>query len=58
VISAHWLVHGLHLARTQGAHSDWLRRYQPRDVLGGSLYLYVFPEPGPEVSEGGGSRGP
>ncbi len=48
VISAHWLVHGLYMAQTQGAKSDWLRRYEPRDVLGGSLYLYVFPEP--EVS--------
>jgi hypothetical protein len=44
VISAHWLVHGLHQARTQGARSDWLRRYEPVDVLGGSLYLYVFAE--------------
>jgi hypothetical protein len=59
VISAHWLVHGLHLARTQGARSDWLRRYEPRDVLGGSLYLYVFSGPDPEVRRGaGGSRGP
>ncbi len=60
VISAHWLVHGLHQAATQGAKSDWLDRYEPVDVLGGSLYLYVFPENStagisPEV---GGSRGP
>ena len=45
VVSAHWLVHGLYMAQTQGVHSDWLARYQPVDVLGGSLYLYVFPEP-------------
>ena len=45
VISAHWLVHGLYLADTRGLHTDWLRRYEPRDVLGGSLYLYVFPAP-------------
>jgi hypothetical protein len=45
VISAHWLVHGLYLAASEGARSDWLHRYEPVDVLGGSLYLYVFPEP-------------
>jgi hypothetical protein len=44
VISAHWLVHGLHMARGQRVNTDWLLRYQPVDVLGGSLYLYVFPE--------------
>jgi len=49
VISAHWLVHGLYLAQTQGAHSDWLHRYQPADVLGGSLYLYLFPESEPKA---------
>ncbi len=43
VISAHQLVRGLQMARTQGVHTDWLLRYQPRAVLGGSLYLYVFP---------------
>jgi 4-amino-4-deoxy-L-arabinose transferase-like glycosyltransferase len=42
VISAHWLVHGLYMADTRGLHTDWLRRYEPQDVLGGSLYLYVF----------------
>jgi hypothetical protein len=51
VISAHWLVHGLHMARTQRVATDWLRRYQPVDVLGGSLYLYVFPESGPEAPD-------
>jgi hypothetical protein len=45
VVSAHWLVHGLYMARTPGVHSDWLARYAPVDVLGGSLYLYVFPSP-------------
>jgi hypothetical protein len=45
VISAHWLVHGIHQARMEGARSDWLLRYEPVDVLGGSLYLYVFPGP-------------
>ena len=44
VVSAHWLVHGLYMARTQGAHSDWLERYKQVDVLGGSMYLYIFPE--------------
>jgi hypothetical protein len=65
VISAHWLVHGLHTAEAEGAKSDWLRRYEPADVLGGSLYLYVFPErEGEAVSSqalnraGAGSRGP
>jgi hypothetical protein len=60
VISAHWLVHGLHLARTQGTATDWLRRYQPAGVLGGSLYLYLFPQPEDAGvrTEAGGSRGP
>jgi hypothetical protein len=42
VVSAHVLVRGLLEARTAGCRSDWLDRYRPRDVLGGSLYLYVF----------------
>ncbi len=60
VISAHWLVHGLYQARTEGSHSDWLRRYEPTDVLGGSLYLYVFPEAAAPATEpaAAGSRGP
>ena len=60
VISAHWLVHGLYLAETEGAKSDWLRRYEPTDVLGGSLYLYLFPEreATPIRGAGGGSPGP
>jgi hypothetical protein len=60
VVSAHWLVHGLHQARTQGAKSDWLRRYEPADVLGGSLYLYVFAA-GEEAAlprVGAGAQGP
>jgi len=44
VVSAHILVRGLLDARTTPCRSDWLDRYQPIDVLGGSLYLYVFPE--------------
>lgn len=55
VVSAHWLVHGLYMARTQGAHSDWLARYTPVDVLGGSLYLYVFPEPSGDASRDAGA---
>ena len=60
VISAHWLVHGLYQARAQGAKSDWLDRYEPVDVLGGSLYLYAFPESSTAgiSREAGGSRGP
>lgn len=42
VISAEYLVRGLHQAESRGWKSDWLRRYQPADVLGGTLYLYVF----------------
>jgi hypothetical protein len=42
VISAQFLVMGLWRAEAQGAGSDWLRRYVPEDVLGGSLYLYRF----------------
>jgi hypothetical protein len=43
LISAHILVRGLLEARTTPCRSDWLDRYEPVDVLGGSLYLYVFP---------------
>ena len=43
VISAHILVRGLLEARTSTCRSDWLTRYSPVGVLGGSLYLYVFP---------------
>ncbi len=43
VISAEYLLHGLHQADTEGVASDWLRRYQPSAVLGGTLYLYRFP---------------
>jgi hypothetical protein len=42
VISAEYLVRGLYQAESRGWHSDWLRRYESVDVLGGSLYLYVF----------------
>lgn len=45
VISAEYLIRGLHQARTEGAASDWLVRYRPSDVLGGTLYLYRFPGP-------------
>lgn len=60
VISAHWLVHGVYMAQTQGAKSDWLHRYEPADVLGGSLYLYLFPEreAGALTPAGGGSPDP
>ncbi len=43
VVSANHLVRGLLQARERGWQSDWLNRYQPVDVLGGTLYLYVFP---------------
>jgi hypothetical protein len=42
VVSAQYLVHGLWRARTEGVATDWLDRYKPADVLGGTLYLYVF----------------
>jgi hypothetical protein len=60
VISAHWLVHGLYQAATEGAKSDWRDRYEPVDVLGGSLYLYVFAEGRTAGinAAAGGSRGP
>jgi len=53
VISAELLVRGLYLARAEGAASDWLRRYQPSDVLGGTLYLYRFPPSGGSESDRG-----
>ncbi len=42
VVSAEYLIQGLHQAETAGVASDWLRRYRPSDVLGGTLYLYRF----------------
>lgn len=45
VISAQYLVRGLHQARETGAPTDWLRRYRPSGVLGGTLYLFRFPPP-------------
>jgi len=49
VVSAHVLVRGLLPAREEGWRSDWLDRYRPAGVLGGSLYLYVFAEGDPGV---------
>lgn len=51
VISAHMLARGLHLAQRKGWNSDWLHRYEPVAVLGGSLFLYVFPEDGNRPAE-------
>ncbi len=48
VVSANQLVRGLLQARERGWQSDWLNRYQPVDVLGGTLYLYVFPGDEPD----------
>ncbi|MFP3940479.1 MAG: glycosyltransferase family 39 protein [Thermoanaerobaculia bacterium] len=45
VVSAQYLVRGLHQARQTGAPTDWLRRYEPSGVLGGTLYLFRFPAP-------------
>ena len=42
VVSAEYLIRGLHQAETAEVASDWLRRYRPSDVLGGTLYLYRF----------------
>jgi hypothetical protein len=42
VLSAHALVRGLDWADTRGVATDWLRRYRPVDVLGGSMVLYRF----------------
>lgn len=47
VMSAHVLARLLKKVGEEGWKSDWLYRYQPTDVLGGSLFLYVFPEPQP-----------
>lgn len=41
-ISAQSLVRGLSQADSRGLACDWLRRYEPVDVLGGSIYLYAF----------------
>lgn len=54
VVSAHMLARGLQLAQDKGWNSDWLHRYQPVDVLGGSLFLYVFPEKGETRGTDGG----
>ena len=50
MISAHVLTRGLETHRYEGFASDWLMRYEPADVLGGSLYLYIFPTPEPGAS--------
>lgn len=42
VVSVANLVRGLRQAEAHGWASDWLRSYEPVDVLGGTLYLYVF----------------
>ena len=44
LISGHVLARLLVKADQEGWHSDWLRRYEPAGVLGGSLFLYLFPE--------------
>jgi hypothetical protein len=49
VVSAHVLVRGLLDARERGWRSDWLERYRPAGVLGGSLYLYDFAAGDPGV---------
>jgi hypothetical protein len=51
VISAEFLLRGLYLSETEGTASDWLRRYRPTDVLGGTLYLYRFPQPAEDRDE-------
>jgi hypothetical protein len=48
LISGHVLARLLVKADQEGWHSDWLRRYEPAGVLGGSLFLFVFPEQLPE----------
>jgi len=52
VISAHYLLLGLHEADRSGIATDWLRRYEPVDVLGGTLYLYrIRPQDTPRSKE-------
>lgn len=53
VLSAHVLARLLEKAEGEGWKSDWLRRYEPADVLGASLFLYVFPEEKAGSAEGG-----
>lgn len=43
VVSAQYLIRGLSQAETRGTRTDWLRRYEPIENLGGTLYLYIFP---------------
>jgi len=45
VVSAHVLARLLEKKEKEGWKSDWLYRYEPTDVLGASLFLYVFPQP-------------
>ena len=49
VISAQYLIRGLSQAEIHDTGTDWLRRYEPIDSLGGTLYLYVFPPVGKNV---------
>lgn len=41
-VSVMWLVRGRLAARTEGAHCDWLDRYEPVDRVGYSFYIYRF----------------
>lgn len=52
VVSAQYLVRGLHTARTEGAPTDWLLRHRPAGVLGGTLYLYRFAPSAPAAGAG------
>jgi 4-amino-4-deoxy-L-arabinose transferase-like glycosyltransferase len=61
VVSAQYLVQGLLQAEMPtengAAPTDWLRRYTPSDVLGGTLYLYRFPAAEPARDYGQGGQG-
>jgi len=59
VISAHYLLLGLYEADRSGIATDWLRRYEPVDILGGTLYLYqIRPQDTPRAEEADGTPSP
>ncbi len=45
LVSAHLLIRVRLWCAEQGGSCDWLGRYQPAEVIGGSLYLFVIDSP-------------
>ena len=55
VLSGHVLARGLEMHQLHGYNSHWLYLYRPVDVLGNSLYLYIFESRDPVRADTAGS---